>query len=71
MNERRELPFTRHAVVPHDEPAAVVDPHFEVAVAGIEPAVEDLLDREASLAEGEGARLFFAAVTRMAFDANA
>ena len=47
---------------------AVVHFHLEVAVARFEPAVENLEDREAALAERKGARLFFAAMARIAFN---
>lgn len=65
-----QLPFIGRTVVPQDEAALVVGPHFEIAVPGIEPAVENLDDCEAPLAESKGARFLFAAVACMAFDAD-
>lgn len=55
--------------MPQDEAAPVVRFHLEIATSRIEPAVEDLDDREAFLPEREGARLFLAAVPGIAVDA--
>lgn len=65
-----QLPFVRGAVVAQNEAAPIVHPHLEIAVPRIEPAVEDLDDREAPLAQREGARLLLAPIAGIAFNAN-
>lgn len=52
-----------------DEAPIVVGPHLEIAVPGIEPAVEDFDDREAPLSQCERSGLFFPAVPCVAFNA--
>src|SRR5688572_21259581 len=68
-HQRCQLPFARRAVVPQDEAPAVVNLHLEIAMRGIEPAVEDGDHCKARLAKGEAARLFFAPVPGVALDA--
>src|SRR2546428_628352 len=69
-HQRGEVPLVAERVVAQDEGAPVVGLYLEIAMARLEPAVEDLEHREARLAEHEAARLLFAAVARIALDAQ-
>src|SRR5262252_2443051 len=69
-DETRKLPLARRLVVAQNEQAAVVDLHLEVTMCGMEPAVEQIHDLEAALAEPERARFLLAAVAGVAFDVD-
>lgn len=63
----RQLPIAGRAVVAQDEAPIVVDLDLEIAVRGIQPAVENLDHREAPFAERESAGLLLASMARVAF----
>src|SRR5512134_1061478 len=69
--ETGELPLAGPAVVTQDELPSVVDAHLEIAMPGMQPAVDELAHLEAPRAERECPRLLLPTVPGIAFDGDA
>ena len=66
-----ELPLAGPTVVTQDELPPVVDAHLEIAMRGMQPAVDQFAHLEASRAERERPRLLLAPVPGIAFNGDA